>query len=389
MTIERPPSVTLKVRVAIIGAGAVGGYVGAYLTDAGVDVVLVDPWPEHVEAMRSQGLEISGASDDERLVASVNAIHLTELQAVGPAHPIDIAFIAVKSYDTDWATMLVRQYLSPAGYCVSLQNCVNEDRIAAIVGWGRTVGCVVSGSIGVELSAPARIRRGYSLNPGIASFYVGEPHGRVTRRLEELGELMRAVGPTEVTANLWGERWSKLCLNAMRNAVSAATGLTGMERDSDDEVRRVSIELGAEAVKVGRALGYSFDEVGRFDADDLALVADGDQAALARVQQTYAADARALVRTAYQLPSMAQDIAKGRRTEIESMNGFIASRGKEIGVPAPVNQGVTDLVVRIERGQLKSSRQALFDGLRTSGPSAACRIVNGAQHATSEQGGAT
>jgi hypothetical protein len=146
-------------RIAIIGAGAVGAYVGGYLARAGEDVTVVDPWPEHVEHMRREGLELSGLSDEECFSTPITAMHITDVQSFARAGAIDIAFICMKSYDTGWATMLVKDYLAPGGFVVSLQNCINEERIAGIVGWGKTLGCIAS-QIAVELCGPGQVRRG-------------------------------------------------------------------------------------------------------------------------------------------------------------------------------------------------------------------------------------
>ena len=103
-------------RLAIIGAGAVGGYAGAHMAQAGHDVTFVDPWPEHVEAMRSRGLTIQHLKDVPAFTVPVRAIHLTELQSFARERPVDIAFICMKSYDTAWATAMIAQYLAPGGY---------------------------------------------------------------------------------------------------------------------------------------------------------------------------------------------------------------------------------------------------------------------------------
>ena len=134
----------MRPRIAVIGAGAVGGYVGDHLARTGQDVTLIDPWPAHVEAIRAHGLELEGVTPEEGCTVRVDAIHLTELQDFSKQRPVDIAIIAVKSYDTEWATTMIRQYLAEGGYVVSLQNCINEERIAALVGWDRTVGCIAA-----------------------------------------------------------------------------------------------------------------------------------------------------------------------------------------------------------------------------------------------------
>jgi hypothetical protein len=115
-------------RIVVVGAGAIGGYTGGNLAHNGFDVTLIDPWPEHVEAIRRDGLALEGITPDEFVLARPKTLHLTEIQRLAKERPIDIAFISMKSYDTEWATTMIRQYLAPTGYVVSLQNCINERR---------------------------------------------------------------------------------------------------------------------------------------------------------------------------------------------------------------------------------------------------------------------
>ena len=114
-------------RIAVVGAGALGGYVGGYLAQNGEDVTLIDMWPEHIEAIRARGLELDGVTQEEKFtVTQAKTMHLCEVQSLSKERPVDIAFVAVKSYDTEWATSLIKPYLAPAGYVVSLQNCLTE-----------------------------------------------------------------------------------------------------------------------------------------------------------------------------------------------------------------------------------------------------------------------
>ena len=130
-------------RIAVVGAGALGGYVGGTLAHFGHDVTLIDAWPEHVETVRKRGLELDGLTAEEQFTTRPKIIHLTEVQGLAKT-PVDVAMVAVKSYDTLWATALIAPYLSEQGFVVSLQNCMNEETIAGVVGWGRTVGAVAS-----------------------------------------------------------------------------------------------------------------------------------------------------------------------------------------------------------------------------------------------------
>ena len=351
----------MRKRIAIVGAGALGGYVGGSLAHLGHDVTLVDPWPEHVEIIRRDGLELDGVTAEERFVVKkLEALHITDLQTCA-GRPFDLAMVAVKSYDTAWATMLIGPYLRPEGFAVSLQNCLNEETIAGVVGWGRTLG-VVASLISVDLYAPGRIRRTVPKGGDKHTvFRVGEPHGRVTPRVEMLVEWLRGIDSAKATANLWGERWSKLVQNCMGNGVTAATGLTSSECARDDTIRRFQIRLAGEGIRIGQALGYQLEKIRGLEPERLALAAEGDSAALAEADAQLTPKTGANPRADIQRPSMAQDILKGRRTEIDAMNGAIAKKGAELDIPAPANARLTELVTRVERGELKPS-PALLKG---------------------------
>ena len=203
-------------KIAIVGAGAVGGYAGAHMVQAGEDVTFIDPWPEHVEHMRKHGLRVTHAMKEPEFTVPVRALHVTDAQQLAKEKPVDIAFVCMKSYDTAWATMLIRQYLAPDGYVVSLQNCMNEETIAGVVGWGKTLGCIAS-SITVNLPEPGHVHRGAAKHGAAHTvFRAGEVHGRITPRAEEVCRLVAYADSAKVTNNLWGERWSKLVANAMQ-----------------------------------------------------------------------------------------------------------------------------------------------------------------------------
>lgn len=343
----------MKKRIVVVGAGAIGGYAGGHMTRAGHDVTLIDAWPEHVEYMRSHGLQLSGLTEAERHSVRVNAWHVCDVQNLTQQEPVDIAFICVKSYDTEWATHLIKPYLAPDAFVVSLQNCINEERIAAIVGWGKTLGCIAS-LVAAELYQPGHVKRTVPIGGDKHTvFRVGEPHGRVTRRAEEVAELLRSADSAKVTTNLWGERWSKLVVNSMRNGLSAASGLNGNQRDLAEGPRWLSVRLGSEAVRVGQALGYQLERMLGMEAETLARAGEGKKDALAEITDILIEAAKK--RSDEQRPSMAQDIAKGRRTETDFINGYVAARGGETGVPAPTHAKMNEIVRRVERGEIKAS----------------------------------
>src|SRR3972149_11498165 len=136
-------------RIGIVGAGAIGSIVGGLLTKAGHDVTLIDQWPEHVERLKAKGLRLSGTCGDHTIL--VQALHIHEAQSI--REPFEAVFIAVKSYDTEWATALglaVRQH--PGGVVVVFQNGIKDERVAAIAARARTLGCVIT--IGAGMYEP-------------------------------------------------------------------------------------------------------------------------------------------------------------------------------------------------------------------------------------------
>ena len=337
-------------KIVVVGCGAIGGYCGGHMARGGEDVTLIDAWPAHVERMQERGLQLSGMSAEESFLVPVKALHVSDVQSLAKGPPVDIAFISEKSYDTEWAASLIKPYLSSDGFVVSLQNCINEERLAAVVGWGKTLGSVVS-VLGAELVEPGHVHRTVERHHGKHTvFRVGETHGRVTPRAEEVARVLAHADGSKVTTNLWGERWSKLIINAMGNGVSAITGLGGAQRDHNESARWVRIRLGSETVRVGQALGYELEETQHMDPETLARAGEGDKAAIETITARLLENAA--TRAEENRPSMAQDMAKGRRTETDFINGYVAAKGAEIGVPAPLNAKVNQLVNRVYRGEI-------------------------------------
>ncbi len=340
-------------KIAIVGAGAVGAHVGGYLQREGLTPTLIDIWPEHVEAMRTGGLTLEGMTKPENFTVKMNALHVTELQQLAKSDPFDIAFICAKSYDTVWHTQLIAGYLAEKGFCVSLQNSINEERIASIVGWDRVVGCIAS-TIALDLDRPGHVKRNVALGGEWHTiFRVGEPHGRITHRVEEIAELLRPCDSAKTTQNLWGERWTKLCVNAMRNPIAAATGRGGNANDRDPATRRLSILLAAEAVMVGLAHGFDIEDIYNITPDQLLAALNGDVSSMETAEKIILENAN--FRNDDQRPSMGQDIQKGRRTEIDFISGLVEDKAKELGLDVPYNSSIAEVVRSVERGQIMPS----------------------------------
>ena len=321
----------MATRIGIIGAGAIGSIVGGMLTKAGHDVTLIEQWPEHVEAMKKVGLRLSGTCGEH--VVPVKALHIHELQSL--REPFDYVFISVKSYDTEWATAMALNHLrQPGGVVVDFQNGINDERVAAVAGRERTLGCVITISAGMyEAGHAIRTDR------GAVGFKIGEHDGADTPRARELARIMNDVAPTKVTTNLWGERWSKLAVNCMVNPISGLSGYDSAEARTDRIPRRIAVFTAAEVIQVGRARGYEVEPIYSITAQRFVDATEGK--GLDEVEADMSRDAKSRVGGR---PSMLQDVMKGRRTEINYLNGYVAEQGRQVGVKTPLNDKIVELV---------------------------------------------
>jgi 2-dehydropantoate 2-reductase len=280
--------------------------------------------------MRAKGLRLSGTIGD--FVVPVKALHIHELQSVREA--FDAVFVAVKSYDTEWATAMPINYLAPDGVVVDFQNGINDERVAAIAGKDRTLGCVITISAGMY--EPGHAMR---TDTGQIGFKIGEHDGKDTPRARELAQIMCAVAETKVTTNLFGERWSKLAINCMANPLAGLTGYGTLQVRTDPKVSAVGVHLGAEAIMVGRAVGYEVEPIYGIETQRYVDAYNG--AGLAKLLDEIAEIAR---KRGGGEPSLLQDVRKGRRTEIDYLNGYVCEQGKRTGVKTPYNDAVVATV---------------------------------------------
>ena len=327
-------------RLAVLGVGAIGSVIGGYLTRAGRDVTLIDTWPDHVETMKRDGLRVTALDDD--FTVPVKAMHIGEVSST--SEPFDAAFLSVKSYDTVWAAHFIMPYLGPTGIIVSAQNAVNDEVIAPIAGYNRVLGCVIT--LGAGLYEPGHVQR--TSTPDRHSFTLGEPSGMATERVKALAESRSEVGLSKVTTNLWGERWAKLATNSMANPVCSITGIGSAAVRQTPGVVDISVKVAREVVQVGSSLGVEVEPISGIPASTYERA--GDAEVMEDIKTQLAAGAGTLGEGR---PSMYQDVLKGRRTEIEYLNGYVVRRGREAGVPTPVNEAIVRLLRQIERGELQ------------------------------------
>ena len=333
-------------RIGFVGAGAMGSFVGGMLAKANCDVTLIDAWPEHIKAIRERGLLVTGTHGRNEI--ALEALHIHEMHKLA-ATSLDVAFISVKAYDTEWATALIKPYLGADTIVVSLQNGFNEECISKVLGGRAVVGCIAS-TLGAEIIGPGHVSRAYE--PGgdsYAVFRAGEVDGRATPRVQAVVDLLNKVDTTKSTSNLFGERWSKLVANAMINPLAAITGLRDREMSIDPKVRRTSMHLAIEAVAVGQAVGHSLVPIFGIPVNQWVAAGEGRQ--IDRLDRELSKIAERA--TDQGRSSTPVDIQLGRRTELDYFNGLVIARGRELGIATPVNEAVMRIVKQVERGDLK------------------------------------
>jgi 2-dehydropantoate 2-reductase len=346
-------------KLLFVGAGAIGSYLGSFLSRAGHDVTIIDGWAEQVETIRRDGISVTGPHDP--FVARPKAMHLHEAQKL--PRDFEIAFVAMKVYDTEWATQLAMRHLAPGGYVVSSQNCWPDPRVASMAGADRSVGLIMS-KIGVAVWNPGHVERGMERGTGKGHdvFRPGEHDGRITPRVNELAEILSVIDGSRATDNLWGERWSKLSQNSMGNPVQAMSGLGNVEIASSEVGRAITIHLAAESARVGLAQGLTIPKFGGASAEEWA---DAGR------RETYEALDKMLTPTSASgrnwRASMAQDVAKGRPTEIDYMNGYVVEQGRAHRVPTPVSAAVVDTVREIDAGRRQAAPMNIEQTLRRAG----------------------
>jgi len=341
--------------IAVLGAGAIGGTIGAYLTREGRDVTLIDQWAAHVDKIRNSGLKLTDL--EKEFTVKPRALHLSDVSSL--REQFDVVFLSVKSYDTPWSALLVKPFLKPDGFVLPAQNALNDEAVAGIVGPGCTVGCVVTISAGVY--EPGHVIRTDPLTAH--AFSVGELSGAVTPRAHEMADMLKAIGPSEVTTNIRGARWAKMVTNCMANALSGIMGpqSSALTPEQQRTAGLVRATIGSEVVRVARKLGTEVEPISGVPSRDFADATTGSTIRQLEAKLDAATAERRLSPEQVKhlgapgRPSLLQDVMKGRRTEVDYLNGHVVDRGAELGVPTPMNRAILELMRKVEMRQVSPS----------------------------------
>jgi 2-dehydropantoate 2-reductase len=335
-------------RIAFLGTGAQGASIAADFVVAGLDVTFIDQWPAHVEAMRANGLTVNLP---ERVIHTpVNAIHLCEIAEV--KQPFDIIFMVVKAYDTRWATEMIKPVLAKDGFVVGLQNGMTHEDIAEIVGPERTIGAVIE--IASNMWEPGITNRQNDIDT--SGFAMGAVDPAQQHRVDGIAALLRNSGTVEVVDDIHSAKWMKLIVNAAELIPSAIINSALRPAAEDKAFLEVMRLAGYEAMAAALADGATIMPIigmpPTMSNDPDAYVDE----IFDMVLSTFSADDT--------LTCSLQDWRKGRRAEIDEVNGLVIEKLKAAGKDAPMNTRVVEMAFQIEAGALELSEKnaaALID----------------------------
>jgi 2-dehydropantoate 2-reductase len=300
-------------QVAVIGAGAVGCYYGGLLLRAGHDVTFIGRQP-HVDAINAHGLLLETATFNERLPARA----VTDASALAPP---DLVLVCVKSADTEQAGRSLAGRLRPETLVLSLQNGVdNAPRLGAVTGHA-VIPVVVY--VGSEMAGPGHIR-----HHGGGDLAIG-----ASSASEALAQTLQAAGiRTTISDDIAVTLWSKLVINCAFNALSAVANIAYGPMLEVEGTRDVVAGAVQEAIAVAGACGVALP-------DDL----------IGQIMKIPA-------NMPGQMSSTAQDLARGKPSEIDFLNGYVVRKGAELGIPTPTNQALQVMVKLAQRGKEIAAR---------------------------------
>jgi 2-dehydropantoate 2-reductase len=321
--------------IAVYGAGAIGGITGARLAQAGHDVRLVDKAEDHVAAMNARGLTID--SREGSVTIPVRAIMPAQLGA-----GLDLVLLAVKSQDTPAALEVLAPRLAAGGTIVSLQNGLNEETIAAVIGEQRTVGCLVNWA--ADWQAPGRILHG-----GAGALVLGELDGRRSERVERLAKLLDVVSPTRVSDNILGYTWAKHVYGALLTATALVDAHVYEVVERGPAIQDMLVRLTVENMDVAERAGIRLLAFDEYDPADYRAAVRGDTIARDRAMVSIATHYRAATKTK---TGIWRDLAvRKRKTEVGAMLGATVAKATAYGLAMPLTTRLIAMIEELESGR--------------------------------------
>lgn len=298
-------------RVAVLGAGAIGGLFGGILREGGLKVTLVDRWTEHVDAINERGLRMTGHGGDRDIPIAAT----TDAATVGP---VDVVIVQTKAMHTIDAVKAARSLFRPDSVAISFQNGLgNEENIGSVIGLDRVLGGLTAQ--GAMVTGPGVVHN-YS---DLAS-YIGELGGGLSDRAERIAEAFTAAGlETQASAELRKVMWKKYLANIALSAASGSTNLNSQQMMAIPELKAVCIGAMDEAALVAAAEGIALSDAEKQEILGPLVSPDGTGASKS---------------------SLCVDLLNERPTEIDTIAGAIVRLGRTHGIATPINQTLVAVI---------------------------------------------
>lgn len=325
-------------KIAVIGAGGVGGITGALLAQAGYDVEIVCKHQEIVDLAKSSGMHIMGMRGEHYV--RMNAVkNIKELSGKK-----DIVFHATKATDMIDSAKELIPFLNKDSVVVSLQNGICEDALAAILGRDIVIGCVVGW--GATMHSPGNLEM-----TSKGEFVIGNIENKPDIRLPLIRDILSSVLPVKISENIIGYLYSKLIINSCITSLGAVCGLHLGEMLKMKNIRVIFIAIMREAMKVADAMKIKVEPYrGILDYNMLVGRDNFIFNQLAHLMIKIVGMKFRLLKS-----SMLQSLERGRKTEIDFLNGYICENGRKYNVPTPVNDAIVKIIKEIEAGKREIS----------------------------------
>lgn len=325
-------------KTAIFGAGSLGTVLGAYLSKAGVDVDLITRNKEHVDALNRDGAKIIGKVNMTVPVHALTPDQMTE--------KYELIILLTKQLDNKNILENLKKNMTDDCIVCTMQNGLPELSVSEVVGEERTMGCTVAWGATLHGHGVSEL----TSEPDSMSFGLGRMNGKKDEKLMYVKSLLEKMCPVEIEENFMGVRWSKLLINAAFSGMSAVTGGTFGEAANRKDSRVCCQNIIKECIDVASAAGIKIEPVQGKDIVKLLDYSNPLKKKLAFILIPICIKKHAALKA-----SMLQDLEKGRKCEVDAINGVVCAYGKKYGVKTPYNDKVCEIIHGIEDGKQKPS----------------------------------
>ena len=323
-------------RIAIYGAGSLGTILGAYLAKGGVEADLISRNEEHIAALQKNGAKVVGKAS---FTVPVKALLPSEMEG-----KYDLIFLLTKQLENKAVAQFLKKYLASDGMLCTMQNGLPEPDLIEILGKGRVSGCTIGWGATRQGAGVSEL----TSEKDSLSFSLGMIEKPDQESLERIAKILRNMGTVEIDSNFLGARWSKLLINTAFSGMGTVVGGTYGAVVDNKKARSLALKIMKECIDTTQALGVTIEPIQGKDIVKLFNYSNPIKRWISFHLIPFAMKKHRTIR-----PSMLQDIEKGKKCEVDSINGVLSSEARKAGVPTPVNDKVIAIIHRIEKGELK------------------------------------